>query len=39
MLNHVLHNQEERAVTSQNTSGDFSFHPNLELTKFFLFLS
>lgn len=33
----MLHNREEKAVASQNTSGNFSFHPNLELTEFFLF--
>lgn len=33
----MLHNQEERGVESQNTSGNFSFHSNLELTEFFHF--
>lgn len=33
----MLHNQEERGVASQNTSGNFSFHPNLELTECFHF--
>lgn len=36
-LNHVLHNQGERGIVSQKTSGNFSFHPNLELTEFFHF--
>lgn len=35
ILNRALCNQEERRVASQNTSGNFSFHPNLELIEFF----
>lgn len=36
-LNQALHNQEERGAASQITSGNFSFHPTLELAEFFHF--
>lgn len=31
--------KKKKSSDKSNTPGDFSFHPNLELTKFFLFLS